>query len=644
MELRAALRKLAAAEHALAEARRTIEEITLAPAPELTPTPPPAPGRETSRPSASAVVYPVAPARPGPSGRSAPHPSTPPRPAKPPVPFETKVIRGIAIAGSLITVAGVGLAVALAIQHGLLGPLGRVLLAAVLAAALLGVGLWLDHRKEAPAGVAALVSTSFLIFSIIVVSLVRLLEWWSYGVGTIGLVATWLVFLVLYRQRGFWVLALVMATAAFPTVESMVIPGEPAAWPLTLLPLLLLAATWGRERVEVRLGAAVVAVLLQLRFGGFGEFAFQEFGVFVGVGLALTFAVVALLDAPTSRFSTAIGAVTPAVLLFIAALSATAGSLPRWAPASLAIWLVLPAAAVLAALGNLHRDDAREHTRGLARLLEPLGICAVAVAFLFVWLAAPPLGTGERLDAAIVVALFFAAAVAVIVWLERHPVAGPLPWFFWLVVALWITWRLSGSVLLKQPLWLTDHIAAVQALLIVAFLAAAVSRRGALAGFAPWIQAVFAVAALHLSMVAIVSATTWAGQLIAGETGMWLGYLIGHAAVSVLWMVLAGWVLLADTGLAQRSSLSTGVLLAVAATVKLVFFDLGTLEGLPRAVAFLVSGVALLTISVLRTRRGPSGPEGRDADDDDERHRRAQYQDGQYPAGGTADVEGEVTS
>ncbi len=43
--------------------------------------------------------------------------------------------------------------------------------------------------------------------------------------------------------------------------------------------------------------------------------------------------------------------------------------------------------------------------------------------------------------------------------------------------------------------------------------------------------------------------------------------------------------------------------LAVAGTVKLVFFDLVALSGVPRAIAFLLSGLALLTIAALRGRR-----------------------------------------
>ena len=100
---------------------------------------------------------------------------------------------------------------------------------------------------------------------------------------------------------------------------------------------------------------------------------------------------------------------------------------------------------------------------------------------------------------------------------------------------------------------------------------------------------------------------------------MWLGYLTGHALVSILWMVLAAWILLAAPALSDRASLGAGMVLAVAAVVKLVFFDLGTLEGLPRALAFLISGIALLAIAALRTRRRPAGLEEQQWDQHEQR-------------------------
>jgi len=170
MELRLTLRRLEAAEAALADARRSLSQLidrqsTPAPVPAPAPAPVPQPA--------------PAPVRPR-------YPEKPAKPPRPPVPTETKVIRAVAVVGSLITVAGVGLAVALAIQAGLLGPLGRVLLSTLLAVALLGAGLWLDaYRRRVTdrdtagmeAGVTALVVTAWLVSTVILWALVEILEW-----------------------------------------------------------------------------------------------------------------------------------------------------------------------------------------------------------------------------------------------------------------------------------------------------------------------------------------------------------------------------------------------------------------------------------------------------------------------------------
>ncbi len=503
-------------------------------------------------------------------------------------------MRVIAIAGSLITVTGVGLVVALAIQSGLLGPLGRVLLSALLAVLLLAGGLWLDRRGGAAAGVNALVVTSYLITIVIIVAIVHVLEWWPEWAGTLALLAAWFGYLGLARVRGMWVVALCLGISWLPL--SMYVSSSPSTWVLVVLPLTLLAATWGSRRVEVRITAGVIAVVLMLQYigdPGTGT-ALREIVAVLGMVSSLAFAAVSLRDPRPNPVQTYLGAYLPVILLLLAVPSASD---------SYTLWLLLPTTVALGALGHVHRTSGGTAASEIAEPLELTGLCGTAVAFLFIWWLSPPMGAGERVDATIVVALFFIAAVLMFHWLRTNDSFGATPWLVWWVVAIVVTWNLARSVLLQTPVWLTDNIALVQAALIAVFLAFTYRFRGALEGFVPWVQVVFAVAALYLSMVSLVTAVTWLGALIGGNTGMWVGYLIGHAGVSVLWMVLAAWVLLAPARLTDRSNLWAGVLLAGAGTAKLVFFDLGTLEGLPRAVAFLLSGLALLAMASLRTRR-----------------------------------------
>ncbi len=601
MELRLALRRLEAAEASLADARHSLQTVLnrreAAPVP-ATPAPAPPP--------------PVSPARPGqPEARTgltdtSPVSPKPPLPLKPPVPIETKVIRAVAVVGSLITVAGVGLAVALAIQAGLLGPLGRILLSTLLAAALFGAGLWLDayrHRVRdrdtagMSAGVTALLVTSWLASAVIIYALLRILGWWPAWVAVPVLMAVWLVFLAVSVARRLGWVAFFNGLSAIYVVTVFFNPFTPTTWLVALLPLTLLAVTVVLRHAALRILAGFVALLVQvwLPFSAVDIWFPIPQSTSVAIALlamvsALAFAMMTLRHPnDDGRVDVFTVFVVPLVLLLLAAPPAA----DTWS-----IWLLVPATVALAVIGHRHHH-----------LLEMVAVCATAVAFVLVWQLTPPLGAGARIDATIVVALFFIAAVITVLWLESNGEGRVWPWIFWLGAALTVTFNLTRSVLARSPLWLTDHIALVQAGLIAVFLGVVISRRRALAPLPVWAQVVLAVAGLHLSMVTMVTAATWLGNLIAGTSGMWLGYLVGHALVSILWMLLAAWILLAAPGLTDRASLSGGMVLAAAGVVKLVFFDLGALEGLPRAMAFLVSGIALLAMASLRTRYRGSGSE-----------------------------------
>ncbi|MDO5668938.1 MAG: hypothetical protein Q4G50_02930 [Corynebacterium sp.] len=580
MELKLTLRRIEAAEAALADARRSLTDLVArqtAPAPAPTPTLSPVPLGPPPPPAAA--TYPV--------------PPTPPKlmaPAKPPVPTETKVIRAVAVAGSLITVAGVGLAVALAIQAGLLGPLGRVLLSSLLAAGLLAAGLWLDRsRHRAAAGVTALVVTSWLVSTVILWALLNILRWWPDWLAVTVLLAVWLALLAITAARGLTTVALIMTLSTILIVPAFYGAHIPTTWLLMFLPLSLLV--FHPRHGLVRAVAAVMAALLQ------GWVVTDILAVYADAtsATALTVAVIGLVSA---LLFAAVGLRFPAadertdvITVFLAPLGLLALSAPA-AAGTWAIWLLVPATVGLAWLGYRHNH-----------LLGVVGVCATAVAFVLVWWLTPPFGAGPLIDATIVVALFFIGAILAVIWLDAQEESRVWPWAFWLGAALIVTFTLSRNVLTKSPLWLTDHIALVQAALIAVFLGVILTHRRPLAAMPVRVQVALAVVGLHLSMVTVVTAATWLGNIIAATHGMWLGYLIGHAAVSVLWMVLAAWILLAAPGLSDRASLGSGMVLAVAGVVKLVFFDLGALEGLPRALAFLASGIALLAMASLRARR-----------------------------------------
>lgn len=592
MELRLALRRLEAAEAALADARRSLADI-LERKPSAPPTPEPAP-----------VRAPVSPYRP--LHTRTEDPSRPPKPRKPPLSTEAKLIRAVAVIGSLITVAGVGLAIALAIQAGLLGPLGRVLLAVLLAVALFSAGLWLDQQRRGGTGpgVTALFVTSWLVSGITVVALVDPLFWWPRWAAVLALVAVWLLLAVVSGRRNLrWVpffMGLTLPLAGLP----LFLLSSPVTWLVLLLPLTLLALPFGERQGPLRIAAGISMVLLMLWVIDDLQYHSRQpallAAVLVALIAALLFAAVTLrTPAPDERVNIFTVFAVPVVLLLL---------VPVMAAESLTIWLLVPATVALATLGYRH-----------GHVLGVTGVCATAVAFVFVWELSPPLGAGALIDSTIAVVAFFVAAIIAVIWLDTQEETNVWPWATWLAAALVITFALSRSVLNKSPLWLIDHVAVLQAALITVFLGVVLTRRRILGRLPGWVQVALAVAGLHLSMVAVVTAATWLGNAVAGATGMWLGYLIGHAVVSVLWMVLAAWILLVAPGLSDAVSLRAGMILALAGVIKLVFFDLGTLEGLPRALAFLISGIALLAIAALRTRRRPAGLEEQQWDQHEQR-------------------------
>lgn len=651
LELRTVAAKLRAAEQAVAESRLLLEELSgRATGPARSglpdrPVPPTAPPHVTvpgshgrgvpaggGPPTAASPMADAAalPDYPRDRHRAAPPaPDTPPGapvpvqapgvPPRTPLTLEQKVIRGIAIGGAVITVIGVALLIALAIQNGWLGPLGRVLLTAVLGGVLLGAGLRLNSRSAATTGVTALVTTSYLVFSLLVISLVHWLEWWPELPGALVLVAIHGIYLWLARHlERVWLSYAVALVGSFIAVSYL--SPAPDTWPVTILPLLALVATVRSNWLTTRVIAGFGAVLVQLILADFVAPRDSVMWNALAVAAILAFTVVGLVDRFASFSGAPGGTATPVrpggatppsgwaltqrrhlvgdpniVLLAIpVVLLAVQLGFTRWSPF---IWLVPALAAVIAGLGLYFRS----------RSEVLVGLCAVPVSFVVIWGAVPPLGQLAPWSSDVVLGLYLVLALGFVAWLSTANRFGRTPWVVWLAALLIMTGLWGGDVVGKAPLWLTGPAAAVLAVLLALLIALAALRFRAFAIFDTWAQVLGGVLGLYLSMLVVVTFGTFLGELIGGATGMWLGYLLGHTAVSVAWMILAAVVLLARTPLDDRSELGIGVLLAAAATAKLVFFDLSALSGIPRVIAFLVCGVALLAIAAMRSRRPGTG-------------------------------------
>ncbi|WP_238526425.1 DUF2339 domain-containing protein [Gordonia neofelifaecis] len=94
------------------------------------------------------------------------------------------------------------------------------------------------------------------------------------------------------------------------------------------------------------------------------------------------------------------------------------------------------------------------------------------------------------------------------------------------------------------------------------------------------------------------------GDLVTGGTDA--GFRGGHLAATLIWFGCAAAALMrARTLRGQRRALvlGTGLSVIAAAIAKLFLFDLATLDGVFRVVAFIVAGLVLLSLGVAYAQR-----------------------------------------
>ena len=83
-----------------------------------------------------------------------------------------------------------------------------------------------------------------------------------------------------------------------------------------------------------------------------------------------------------------------------------------------------------------------------------------------------------------------------------------------------------------------------------------------------------------------------------------LSFMVAHVLISVSWMLGAVYLL-------YRNNSKPGLLLAIIATAKLVFYDLSVLGGLVQALAFLICGMVLLVAAITREKPNKTPPQSR---------------------------------
>lgn len=581
---------------------------------------------------------------PAPVLKPYPRPQRPLQPAKPAMTTEEKIMRAVSIGGAAITIAGIILLVSVAIQRGWLGPLGRVVGAYLIGAILFGAASWLGKRGTRVEAIIALVLTAQIAFIATTAALIYVLEWWPPGLGSLVILLSNIAFLAVaaawsgLTQKEDWeshaagrsvFLAVSIVTGLMAWFFAT---GTDAWWPtLGIIAALLLSYTVADSRI--RLGLAALAVFLQfILISSWDQMSLVA--ACIGIVTPVLLVALTLWDPVKTRaedttdirlaeywrsFETNptaswVGVAAPVPIIICLALPLIELD---------AIWFTLMPAVIIAGMGvfaalssrtaqnqeasPLYAESTPVEYQRIARLIAVTGMALIAAILVGIRYNNSVMNEPAGLfNGTLPVMIYLLAGAALFLWLRNLPEQynfGIVPWVAWLLGAVVITGVLFRNVITLTPLWLTDTSALIQAVLILVFIGATVLAREHFSGRELWLQLLVGATMLYLSATAIVTITTYLGNLIVQEIGMHLGFLVGHATVSIIWMVIAAVLMLHRSLLTQPGALWTGVGLAVAGTVKLVFFDLVALSGVPRAIAFLLSGLALLTIAALRGRR-----------------------------------------
>jgi len=596
-----AMNRLYAVGNGLARLRSEIdhEDAVGNPAPVPSGAPQVASGAPAAEASGHAAAPAIAPAMPAwsPSAPSAAPPPTAPAqpfalPRSPQVAWyrrEGAVTRVLAVAGAVITMAGVAMLLVLAAQRGWFGPGARVAAGAALAAALAWLGVRggeSDRRAGRAAGSApvALVATVAAAAYLDVVAVTTGYGWVAPAPGLVlaGLVA--LGGLHLARRWGSELLAVLLVAGAALLAPAV---AQGGGWVVSaFLGVLCVAGWWaGGDRTSpvltlVRVLPVTFALLAgAIDASGGGVDGAGQLAV-AAVVLAATLvtsavsvrrdpddvsasAAVALLA--TGLLATSFALADPPRTLVLgtaaALLLVVATSLSRRPVGPLAdhlVGTVGAAGTVLAVLAVLSGAPERFVTTGLL-LLALAGLAAAGVS-------------RSRLSLALASGVTLVAALG---W-AQHPLAM-------------VTARAAGAHDLV--------VALVDSLLVAAVLATGLWAMGVQRGLGRDVRLTATVTAWVLGLGASATVLVALGTLLGAEAGdTALGFTIGHAVATVTWMLAAAWLLLQGLERSRDADLTlrTGLLLAGISVAKLFLFDLAALNGLVRSVAFIVMGLLLL--------------------------------------------------
>ncbi|WP_256673765.1 DUF2339 domain-containing protein [Nocardia cyriacigeorgica] len=500
------------------------------------------------------------------------------------------ISRMLAVAGVGVTLIGVVMLLVLAAQAGFFGPVPRVATGVVFSAALVAAGVRVYGRSGGQVGGIALAATGIAGGYLNVVGVTTVYEWLPpvAGLAVASAVAAGGVWLAM-RWNSQTLAVLVVAGAA---VLSPVVTVE-----LALLGFLIvlqaacvpvqLARNWPILHV-IRTAPAVLATLAAIAVATFEDPARARLNwlltaavAIAAVGLVGTVLAVRRRQGDITATFTLAMAATPllaAPVMFERRTSVLVAALFAVVLLALAVTVILPnqrlrqfipahTAIAAAIAGSFALLEACIGATSVQTL--PIALFLIAVGFLAV------AGQVRNLVSAGIGVTF--AVLGALVFLDS---ASPET----LAVQRFAEARLDISTLL----------AALLALAVVLVGVWAVRRLPGIAGDVA--DAVLWITGSLAGLYAVTAATVSIGV----ATGAPDGFLIGHSAATIAWMVAATAALLyglrklAASPAVAKLVLGSGLLVTAAALAKLFLFDLATLDGLVRVAAFLIVGVLLL--------------------------------------------------
>lgn len=541
---------------------------------------PPAP--EPPAPEPPAVERPAA----QPGSQLPPYPSQPAAQAKPRrgLRADLEPSRVLAWGGGAVTLLGVVFLLVLAVQQDWIGPAARVGGGAVLAALLIAAGWWVHHKaaEQRIAGIA-LASTGFAALFLDVLAATALYRFLPVTAGLgVGLVVALGGLLLADRWRA---QVLAVSVVLGSAICAPLITTGPTAPLVAFLLLLQIAAT----PVQVRRGWNGLAVV-----AGFPAVLAALIGTIYSLGF------------PNGALTASIFA---AAVLGVVIAAITAGARPDADRTSIGLLVTSPTPAFLAGPLLLERVEATATGAGMTLLLAAIWVVGRYFPAFADWLSgrfvaatgamalvAAAQATASALDSSswATALLSEALVLAIAGYLLRRSgiLLGSGVYAF---VGFWIAFANEAPI--SAMLWFREGtgVPGLVAGLLITAVAVALPAAGAGIGklgklpdsLAAW--AVALIAALYGTASAIMAACL----LVSEARG---AFLTGHILITLCWVVAAIAILL--RGVRIKHLRIGGMVLTAVSLAKLLLFDLATLDGFARVVAFLCAGLFLLTAGV----------------------------------------------